>query len=82
MLNIAIYPVATPIIAGPGSILAIILLTDNNRFTVSEQATTLARLRGLAQFLIPRPLLINGLSGKVFTTAAELRCAVEAEAAN
>jgi hypothetical protein len=43
---------------------------------------SLARLRGLAQFLIPRPLLINGLSGKVFTTAAELRCAVEAEAAN
>ena len=43
-LNIAIYPVATPIIAGPGSILAIILLTDNNRFTVSEQATTLGLL--------------------------------------
>jgi multiple antibiotic resistance protein len=35
-LNVAIYPLATPIIAGPGSMLAIILLTDNNRFTVSE----------------------------------------------
>src|SRR5687767_11361 len=33
--DVAIHPLATPIIAGPGSMLAIILLTDNNRFTVS-----------------------------------------------
>jgi cyclopropane-fatty-acyl-phospholipid synthase len=48
---------------------------------------TLTRLRGLEWFLIGRPLLINGLSGKVFTTAGDwvgvrLRCAVAAEAAN
>jgi hypothetical protein len=47
----------------------------------------LTRLRGLEWFLIGRPLLINGLSGKVFTTAGDwvgvrLRCAVAAEAAN
>jgi hypothetical protein len=47
----------------------------------------LTRLRGLGQFWIARPLLINGLSGKVFTTegdwvAGRLRSAVEAEAAN
>lgn len=52
MLNIAIYPVATPIIAGPGSILAIILLTDNNRFTVSEQATTLGVLAVVLSLLL------------------------------
>jgi multiple antibiotic resistance protein len=39
-LNTAIYPLATPIIAGPGSMLAIIILTDNNRFTFVEQAET------------------------------------------
>ena len=43
-LNIAIYPLATPIIAGPGSMLAIIILTDNNRFTIAEQAATLGVL--------------------------------------
>jgi multiple antibiotic resistance protein len=43
-LGIAIYPLATPIIAGPGSMLAIILLTDNNRFTISEHAVTLGAL--------------------------------------
>jgi multiple antibiotic resistance protein len=52
MLNIAIYPVATPIIAGTGSILAIILLTDNNRFTVSEQATTLGVLAVVLSLLL------------------------------
>jgi hypothetical protein len=47
----------------------------------------LARLRGLGQFWIARPLLINGIFGKVFTTggdwvAGRWRCEVAAEAAN
>jgi hypothetical protein len=52
-----------------------------------DRGLTLTRLRGLGQFWIARPLLINGLSGKVFTTegdwvAGRWRCAVAAEAAN
>ncbi len=43
-LSTAIYPLATPIIAGPGSMLAIIVLTDNNRFTFVEQLDTLSVL--------------------------------------
>ncbi|HZH52153.1 MAG TPA: MarC family protein [Microvirga sp.] len=43
-LSTAIYPLATPIIAGPGAMLAIIILTDNNRFTVPEQTVTFAVL--------------------------------------
>ena len=59
-------------------------LTGNEK---TEAQRALARLRGLGQFLMPRPLLINGLSGKVFTTeggwvVVRLRCAVAAEAAN
>ncbi len=57
-LNVAIYPLATPIIAGPGSMLAIILLTDNNRFTVSEQAMTL----GVLAIVLSLMLLIFLLS--------------------
>ncbi len=34
-------PLATPIIAGPGAMLAIIILTDNNRFTFEHQVVTL-----------------------------------------
>jgi hypothetical protein len=55
--------------------------------SASFNVLPLTRLRGLEWFLIGRPLLINGLSGKVFTTAGDwvgvrLRCAVAAEAAN
>jgi hypothetical protein len=54
---------------------------------VVRHGMALARLRGLGWFLILRPLLINGLSEKVFTTAGDwaavrLRSAVGAEAAN
>jgi multiple antibiotic resistance protein len=44
VMDIAVYPLATPIIAGPGSMLTIVLLTDNNRFSIGHQATTLAAL--------------------------------------
>jgi multiple antibiotic resistance protein len=53
-LDVAIYPLATPIIAGPGSMLAIILLGDNNRFNLSQQATTL----GVLAFVLSLLLLI------------------------
>lgn len=43
-LNVAVYPVATPILAGPGVMLTIVLLMDNNRFSFGEQLETLAAL--------------------------------------
>lgn len=42
--SIAIYPLATPIIAGPGAMLTILLLVDNNRHTPREQALTILAL--------------------------------------
>jgi len=38
--NPAIFPLAVPSLASPGAMLAIVLLTDNNRFSVPEQALT------------------------------------------
>lgn len=38
----AIFPLAVPSLASPGAILAIVLLTDNNRFSIPEQAVTAA----------------------------------------
>ena len=40
MLERAIYPLAIPGIAGAGSILTVVMLTDNNVRTITEQATT------------------------------------------
>lgn len=38
----AIYPLAVPSIAGPGAMLTAVLMTDNARFSIIEQAQTLA----------------------------------------
>jgi len=40
--DVAIFPLATPLLAGPGAIIAAVLLTENDRFSVAEQATTAA----------------------------------------
>lgn len=39
-----VYPVAVPIIAGPGAMLAMVILTDNNRLSFVEQVETVALL--------------------------------------
>lgn len=40
----ALFPIALPMIAGPGSMLAMIVLTDSHRFSVAEQARTAVAL--------------------------------------
>ncbi|HWM83153.1 MAG TPA: MarC family protein [Pseudolabrys sp.] len=42
--SLAVYPLATPIIAGPGAMLTMVLLMDNNRFAPSEQVITAGAL--------------------------------------
>jgi multiple antibiotic resistance protein len=43
-LSVAIYPLAVPIIAGPGSLLTVMVLMDNNRFSHVDQLETVAAL--------------------------------------
>src|SRR6266480_926675 len=38
--DLAVFPLAVPAIAGPGAMMAVILLTDNDVYTVAEQAQT------------------------------------------
>jgi multiple antibiotic resistance protein len=38
--DLAVFPLAVPSIAGPGAIMAVIVLTDNDVYTVPEQAQT------------------------------------------
>jgi multiple antibiotic resistance protein len=41
-LQLAVYPLAIPNLAGPGAMLTVILRTDNTRFSIIEQAHTTA----------------------------------------
>src|SRR5881227_3212642 len=38
--DLAVFPLAVPAIAGPGAMMAVIVLTDNDVYTVPEQAET------------------------------------------
>ena len=52
--EIAVFPVAMPGIAGPGALLAAILLTDDYKFTLAEQTVT----AGLAALVMLGVLLV------------------------
>ncbi len=39
-VDTAIFPLAVPSIAGPGAMMGVVMLTDNNRFDVMHQLTT------------------------------------------
>ncbi|MEO1103173.1 MAG: MarC family protein [Pseudomonadota bacterium] len=38
--NVAVFPLAVPSLASPGAMLAVVLLTDNSRFSIEQQAIT------------------------------------------
>jgi multiple antibiotic resistance protein len=43
----AIFPLAVPSLASPGAMLAIVMLTDNNRFAIADQIVTAAVMVGV-----------------------------------
>ncbi|WP_108879887.1 MarC family protein [Anderseniella sp. Alg231-50] len=65
----AVFPLAVPSLASPGAMLAVVLLTDNNRFSFAEQAVTagiLVAVVGVALvlMLMAAPILkLIGTSG-------------------
>lgn len=60
-VEIAVFPVAMPSIASPGALLAVVLLTDNNRFSLVEQTVT----AGLMAVVLAGVLLALLLAGRI-----------------
>ena len=60
-VEIAVFPVAMPSIASPGALLAVVLLTDNNRFSLAEQSVT----AGLMVLVLVGVLLALLLAGRI-----------------
>jgi len=59
--EIAVFPVAMPSIASPGALLAIVLLTDNDRYSLAEQSVT----AGLMVVVLGVVLLALLLAGRI-----------------
>jgi len=57
--DVAVFPLATPLIAGPGSIIAVVLLTDNEQFGIVEQTQTTLVMLGV-MILLYLMLLMAG----------------------
>lgn len=58
----AVFPLAMPSIASPGAMLGVVILTDNDRFSISHQAVTaslmaLIMLITLSLLLLAQPIL-------------------------
>lgn len=62
LIERAIYPLAIPGIAGAGSMLTVVLLTDNNTRTISEQAIT----SGILVLCLLGFFVLYALSGFLF----------------
>jgi multiple antibiotic resistance protein len=67
--DLAIFPLAVPSIASPGAMLAVVMLTDNHRYSVAEQMITAATMLTvlaltLLMFFMAAPILrVIGSSG-------------------
>jgi multiple antibiotic resistance protein len=48
--DVAVFPLAIPFIAGSGAIMSVVLLTDNDKFGVSDQAITAGIMLGILGF--------------------------------
>jgi multiple antibiotic resistance protein len=59
--EIAVFPVAMPSIASPGALLAVVLLTDNNRFSLAEQSV----IAGLLVIVLGTVLLALLLAARI-----------------
>lgn len=59
--HLAVFPLAIPSLASPGAMLAVVMLTDNHRYTVSEQFLTAGAVFAvlattLVLFLLANPI--------------------------
>ncbi len=67
--NVAAFPLAMPFIAGPGALLAVVVLTDNDRFSVMAQCRTAVVLLVVLAMQWVLLLLANPIRRRISTGA-------------
>ncbi|MCX7744254.1 MAG: MarC family protein [Flavobacteriales bacterium] len=66
--HVTVFPIAIPSIASPGAITAIVLLTDNNRYTIIEQLITSVLMMVILGATLLLLLLANRVQKKIGDT--------------
>jgi multiple antibiotic resistance protein len=66
----SVFPVAIPSIASPGAMLAVVILTDNDRFSLAHQALTTAMMGLVLLVTLAIMLLAEPLHRVIGTTGA------------
>jgi multiple antibiotic resistance protein len=66
--EIAVFPIAMPGIASPGALCAVVLLTDNNRFSFVDESVT-AGLTLLVMLIVLAALLLAGRINRLLGNA-------------
>lgn len=70
--SIVVYPLAIPAIAGPGAMLAVVLLTDNERFSFGQQLDTVGMLLAILVILWLALMLANPISRLIGAAGANV----------
>ncbi|AML52387.1 MarC family transcriptional regulator [Falsihalocynthiibacter arcticus] len=71
-LSGAVFPLAMPSIASPGAMLGVVILTDNNRFSVAEQSVTAVLLLSVLLFTLVFLLMAQRIYRVIGTTGASV----------
>ena len=75
LADLAVYPLAIPSIASPGAMMAIVMLTDNHRYSAADQLVTAAVMIGV--LLITLILLLRATHIQKWIGNVERRSSVE-----
>ena len=68
--DVSVFPLATPFLAGPGAIMAAVLLTENGRFGVADQALTALVVIAMLAITYAALASADALHERVGTTGA------------
>ena len=68
----AVFPLAVPSLASPGAMLAVVLLTDNNRFSFAEQAVTAGILAVVISFALVLMMMATPILKLIGTSGAAI----------
>ena len=71
-LERAVYPLAIPSIASPGAMLTVMTVTDNSRFSLSEQAETVMQVAGILTVTLLLMLAATRIIGLIGNAGASV----------